>query len=56
MYLNIFVHIYSVPVYFLCFYRGINFVLSALVFNVFPTLFEVSLVTAILVGDQELPN
>lgn len=28
--------------------RGINFVLSALVFNVFPTLFEVSLVSGIL--------
>lgn len=28
--------------------RGINFVLSALVFNVVPTLFEVSLVTAIM--------
>ena len=30
-------------------FRGINFVLSALVFNVFPTIFEVSLVTGILV-------
>ena len=30
-------------------YRGINFVLSALVFNVFPTIFEVSLVSGILV-------
>jgi len=29
--------------------RGINFVLSALVFNVFPTFFEVSLVSGILV-------
>ena len=31
-------------------FRGINFVLSALVFNVVPTLFEVSLVSAILVS------
>ena len=30
--------------------RGINFVLSALVFNVVPTIFEVSLVTGILVS------
>ena len=36
--------------YFLCFIiRGINFVLSALVFNVFPTFFEVALVSGILV-------
>ena len=31
-------------------FRGINFVLSALVFNIFPTIFEVSLVTGILVS------
>lgn len=30
--------------------RGINFVMSALVFNVVPTLFEVSLVSGILVS------
>ena len=29
--------------------RGINYVLSALVFNVVPTIFEVSLVTGIMV-------
>jgi ABC-type transport system involved in Fe-S cluster assembly fused permease/ATPase subunit len=38
---------------FLCqfffFFRGINSVLSALVFNIVPTIFEVSLVTGILV-------
>lgn len=28
--------------------RGINFVLTAMVFNVFPTIFELSLVSAIL--------
>lgn len=32
------------------FVRGINFVLSALVFNVFPTLLEVGLVSGILVS------
>ena len=31
--------------------RGINFALSALVFNVLPTIFEVSLVSGILVSD-----
>ena len=36
--------------YFTCVHRGINFVLSALVFNVFPTIFEVSLVSGILVS------
>ena len=30
--------------------RGINFVLSALVFNVFPTLLEVSMVSGVLVS------
>ena len=34
--------------YFIC--RGINFVLSALVFNVVPTVFEVTLVSSILVS------
>ena len=34
--------------FFLC--RGINFVLSAVVFNVFPTIFEVGLVSSILVS------
>ena len=31
-------------------HRGINFMLNALVFNIVPTIFEVSLVTAILVS------
>ena len=35
------------PIFF--FFRGINSVLSALVFNIVPTIFEVSLVTGILV-------
>ena len=30
--------------------RGINFILSALVFNIFPTIFEVLLVSGILVS------
>ena len=30
-------------------FRGINFILSALVFNIFPTIFEVLLVSGILV-------
>lgn len=47
--------LYSTCVLHVCFSlflscRGINFVLSALVFNVFPTIFEVSLVSAILVS------
>ena len=33
-----------------CSCSGINFVLGALVFNVVPTIFELSLVTAILVS------
>ena len=37
-------------VYVFVYFRGINFVLSALVFNVVPTVFEVSLVTGILVS------
>ena len=32
------------------YFRGINFVMSALVFNVVPTIFEVSLVSGILVS------
>ena len=41
-----------VIVTFLCVYflRGINFILSALVFNVFPTLLEVSMVSGVLVS------
>ena len=38
------------PIFFIYFFfRGINSVLSALVFNIVPTIFEVSLVTGILV-------
>lgn len=33
-----------------CTNRGINFILSALVFNIFPTIFEVLLVSGILVS------
>lgn len=36
------------------FFRGINFVLSALVFNIVPTVFEVGLVTGILVRSETL--
>ena len=36
--------------------RGINFVLSAVVFNVFPTIFEVGLVSGILVSCFDLHN
>lgn len=36
--------------------RAIQFVLIALVFNLLPTLLEVSLVTAILVNDLWLPS
>jgi len=35
---------------YVVFFRGINFVLSALVFNIVPTVFEVGLVTGILVS------
>ena len=35
-----------------CSHRGINFILSALVFNVFPTMFEVGLVSGILVSEH----
>ena len=38
------------------FCRGINFVLSALVFNVFPTIFEVTLVSSILVCNTHTHN
>lgn len=36
------------------FFRGINFVLNALVFNIVPTVFEVGLVTGILVRSETL--
>ena len=32
--------------------RGISFVLSALVFNIVPTIFEVGLVSGVLVGGE----
>lgn len=36
--------------YLTVFSRGMNFALSALIFNIFPTLFEISLVSGILVS------
>ena len=48
IYFKIVSHTVNLSIVLVC--RGINWVLSALVFNIFPTIFEVGLVTGILVS------
>ena len=51
-FVNIYIKISLHKLFFVKFFqiRGINFMVTALVFNIFPTLLEVSLVTGILVS------